>query len=120
MRGGFEYPLSSNESDLEQGVHDMDLYVIRRRGAWANDKELEAASELSTRVGQDMADRLQWIRSYAVQESDGRVGSVCIYQGRNDEAIREHGRRINAPSEDFQIVKGTAIVKDDPPPVARV
>lgn len=98
----------------------MDLYVIRRHGAWADDKELEAASALSAKVGQDMADRIQWIRSYAVQESDGRVGSVCIYQARDDDAIREHGRRINAPSEDFQVVKGTAIVKDDPPPVTRV
>jgi len=119
MRDGVEYSISSMRAILNR-EKDMDLYVIRRRGAWANDKELEAASALSARVGQDMADRLKWIRSYAVQEPDGRVGSVCIYQGRDDEAIREHGRRINAPSEDFQIVKDTAIVQDDPPPVTRV
>lgn len=67
-----------------------------------------------------MRGRLQWIRSYSVQEPDGRLGSVCIYQARDAEAVREQGRRINAPSEDFQIVQGTAIVKDDPPPVTRL
>lgn len=94
----------------------MDLYVIRRRSAWADEKELEAASAESRRVGQEMSDRLRWIRSYAVREPDGRLGSVCIYEATNVEAIREHGERIGAPSDDVQRVTGTAIVRDDPQP----
>jgi len=92
----------------------MQLYVIRRRSIWADEKELEAAAAESTRVGTEMADRLRWIRSYAVKEDDGRVGSVCIYEASDPEAIREHGRRIGAYSEDFQRVMTTAIIRDDP------
>lgn len=92
----------------------MQLYVIRRRSIWADEKELEAAAAESARVGAEMADRLRWIRSYAVREDDGRIGSVCIYQASDPEAIREHGRRVGAYSDDFQPVTTTAIVRDDP------
>lgn len=98
----------------------MDLYIIRRRGPWANEAELEKATEASRRVGEEMKDRVRWIRSYAVTEEDGRVGSVCIYEATDPDAIREHGRRVGAPSEDFQVVRGTAVKRDDPQPVTQV
>jgi hypothetical protein len=98
----------------------MDLYIIRRRGPWANEAELEEATEASLRVGAEMTDRLRWIRSYAVTEEDGRVGSLCIYEASDPDAIREHGRRIGAPSDDIQMVRGTAVKRDDPGPVTRV
>ena len=98
----------------------MDLYIIRRHGPWANQAELEATTNESLRVGEDMKDRLRWIRSYAVTEEGGRLGSVCIYEAEDPDAIREHGRRIGAPSEDFQKVSVTAVKRADPQPVASV
>ena len=98
----------------------MDLYIIRRRGAWANEADLEKANEASLRVGEEMKNKLRWIRSYAVTEDDGRVGSVCIYEASDLDAIREHGRRIGAPSDDIQMVRGTAIKRGDPQPVTQV
>jgi hypothetical protein len=92
----------------------MDLYHIRRHGPWANEDELAAASERSRAVGQEMADRLRWIRSYVVREDDGRIGSVCLYEAADRDAIREHGERIGAPSEDVHLVTATAIVNADP------
>lgn len=92
----------------------MQLYIIRRRSICANEKELEAISAESKQVGEEMADRLRWIRSYAIKEDDGRIGSVCIYQASDPEAIREHGRRVGAYSEEFQPVTTTAVVRDDP------
>ena len=92
----------------------MDLYVIRRRGAWANLKEVRAASVMSRRVGEEMSDQVRWIRSYVVNESDGRIGSVCIYEARDEESLHEHGRRIGAPGEDFRLVSTTAIARADP------
>jgi hypothetical protein len=97
-----------------EGRNVMDLYIIRRRGTWANEEELEAASAKSVRVGEEMANRVRWIRSYAVTEPDGRIGSVCVYEASDPEAIREHGRRVGAPSEDFQIVRGTVVKNPDP------
>jgi hypothetical protein len=92
----------------------MDLYHIRRRGVWASEDEIAATTERSKQVGQEMSDRLRWIRSYVVREDDGRIGCVCLYQASDPEAIREHGRRIGAPSDDFHVVTATAIVNDDP------
>lgn len=92
----------------------MELYIIRRRSVWASEEELKTTSEMSHRVGEDMAGRLRWIRSYAVTEQDGRIGSVCIYEAEDSEAIREHGRRIGAPSEDFQVVRGATVKRPDP------
>ena len=42
----------------------MDLYVIRRRSAWASLAELEAAGAKSAKIGNEqMPDRVRWIRS---------------------------------------------------------
>lgn len=93
----------------------MNLYVIRRPSAWANIQELELAGAKSARIGnEEMPDRVRWIRSYVVHEADGRIGTVCIYEGRDDESIREHARRVGMPGEDFQRVATTVIVRNDP------
>lgn len=95
----------------------MDLYMIRRRGIWANEDELSATNMKSVQVGEDMSDRLRWIRSYAVNEEDGRIGSVYFYEADSLEAIREHGERIGAPSDEIQPVRGAAVKQPDPQPV---
>ena len=45
-----------------------------------------AAGAKSARVGEEMADRVRWIRTYAVAEPDGRIGSVCIYEASDPES----------------------------------
>jgi len=93
----------------------MELYVIRRPSAWANIGELEKAGAKSARIGnEEMADRVRWIRSYVVQEADGRIGTFCIYQARDGESIREHARRVGMPGDDFYKVAATVVVRDDP------
>ena len=93
----------------------MDLYVIRRPSAWANLEELKAAGAKSAKIGNDeMADRVRWIRSYIVEEPDGRLGSVCIYQARDPESIREHARRVGMPADQILPVLKTVVVRDDP------
>lgn len=93
----------------------MDLYVIRRPSAWADLKELETAGAKSARIGNDeMGDRVRWIRSYVVHEPDGRLGTVCIYEARDPESIREHARRVGMPGSDIHKVATTVIVRDDP------
>ncbi|WP_297771295.1 DUF4242 domain-containing protein [uncultured Roseovarius sp.] len=98
----------------------MELYVIRRRGIWTTEEELAATNEKSLEVGEEMKDRLRWIRSYAVTEDDGRIGSVCVYEACDRDAIREHAERIGAPAEDVNLVRGTAVKRDDPAPVTAV
>lgn len=98
----------------------MDLYIIRRHGIWSSEDELAATTRKSLEVGEEMKDRLRWIRSYAVTEDNGRIGSVCIYEATDREAIREHGQRIGAPSEDVRVARGTAVKQADPEPVTAV
>ena len=93
----------------------MDLYVIRRPSAWANLKELETAGAKSARIGNDeMSDRVRWIRSYVVQEPDGRIGTFCIYEAKDGDAIRAHAARVGMPGEEFYEVATTAIIRPDP------
>ena len=93
----------------------MKTYIIRRRNAWKNSQELEATAALSLRVGNhEMADRIRWIRSYVVQEADGTLGTVCVYQATNADAIREHARRAGMPADEITCVADTVIIRADP------
>jgi hypothetical protein len=52
----------------------MELYVIRRRSAFADVRELETVAPRSARIGdEEMPDRVRWIRSYVMNEPDGRI-----------------------------------------------
>ena len=93
----------------------MNTYVIRRRSNWKDADELKAAAARSAHVGnEEMSDQVRWIRSYVVQEDDGRLGTVCIYQATNPEAIREHARRAGLQADEIIPVVNTVIVRDDP------
>jgi len=51
-------------------------------------------------------------------ETDGSVGTVCIYQATSPEAIREHAKRADLPADEIIEVADTVIVRPDPQPVA--
>jgi hypothetical protein len=95
----------------------MNTYVILRRSAWGSGAELEEAAARSTRVGDDeMPDDIRWIRSYVLQEPDGRLGTVCIYQASSPEAIRDHAQRAELAADEIVAVADTVIVRPDPQP----
>lgn len=93
----------------------MELYAIRRPSGWANATELQAAAAKSGRIGnEEMSDRVRWIRSYVVTESDGKLGTFCIYEARDQESIREHARRVGMPGDQIFPVADTVIIRPDP------
>ena len=96
----------------------MDLYVIRRRDAWASLQELEAAGERSAAVGDDADSGVRWIRTYVVTEESGRLGSVCIYQAESPEAARAHAEASGLPVDEIVPVADTVVVRPDPERVA--
>jgi sporulation protein YlmC with PRC-barrel domain len=61
-----------------------------------------------------MADRIRWIRSYVVHEADGTLGTVCVYQAMNTDAIREHARRVGMPATEITVVADTVVIRKDP------
>jgi len=93
----------------------MDLYVIMRRSGWQSPAELQEAAERSTQVGNDeMADEVRWIRSYVLNEDEGTVGTVCIYEVVSPEALRRHASLADLPADEIIPVADTVIVRDDP------
>lgn len=93
----------------------MDTYVILRRNGWGSPDALQKAAERSRAVGdQEMSDDIRWIRSYVLDEGDGAVGTVCIYQASSPEAIREHASRADLPADEIIPVADTVIVRGDP------
>ena len=93
----------------------METYVILRRGGWKTGEELEAAAAVSTRIGdEEMSDQVRWIRSYVLNEEDGTLGTVCIYQAVDEDAIMEHAQRSDLPADEVILVADTIVVRDDP------
>jgi hypothetical protein len=93
----------------------MDLYVIRRPGVGRTPEEVQAAAARSRQVGdEEMSADVRWIRSYVVHESDGGLGTMCIYQASSPEKIREHASRAGIPATDIFEVADTVVVRPDP------
>jgi Protein of unknown function (DUF4242) len=93
----------------------MDTYVILRRNGWRSPADLEEAARRSAQVGdEEMSEDIRWIRSYALAEEDGTVGTVCIYQAPSPEAIRDHASRADLPADEIIKVADTVIVRPDP------
>ena len=95
----------------------MNTYVILRRSGWQSADDLQLAAARSTKVGdEEMSDDVRWIRSYVLEENDGAVGTVCVYQATSPEAIREHASRADLPADEVIQVADTVLVRPDPEP----
>ena len=95
----------------------MQTYVILRRNGWRSGAELEEAAARSKRVGdEEMPDDIRWLRSYVLDEGNGPVGTVCVYQASSPDAIHEHARRADLPVDEVIPVADTVIVRPDPEP----
>ena len=96
----------------------MDTYVILRRSGWRTAEDLQEAAERSAAEGERRPDDVAWIRSYVLEEPDGSVGTVCIYQASSPEAILSHASAADLPADEIVKVADTVIVRPDPVSVA--
>ena len=93
----------------------MQLFTIRRRNAWKNPAELHATAKRSDDIeNNQMADKVRWIRSYVVEESDGTLGTVCVYEAVDKQAIRDHAKCVGMPVDEITEVADTVVVRNDP------
>ena len=93
----------------------MQTFVVMRRGAWAEESDLQDAMAESARVAdEEMQDQVKWIRSYVLEEEDGTLGTVCIYQAEDADTIMEHAQRAELAADEILPVVDTVIVRDDP------
>jgi len=100
--------------DASQMVH-----LIRRRTFWKTAADLEKSAAISRRIGdEEMSDQVCWLRTYAVKEQDGTLGTFCIYQGVSPDALREHAARVGMPADEVTQVIGHVVYREDPQPAA--
>jgi len=94
----------------------METYVILRRGGWRTAEGLQAATARSITEDKRMSDDIAWIRSYVLDELDGRAGTICVYQASSPEAIRAHSTAAGLPVDEIIKVADTVVVRNDPVP----
>ena len=76
--------------------------------------DLEKAAARSTKSGDEMPSDIRWIRSYVLNESDGRLGTVCIYQASSADAILRHASKADLPVTEIIPIADTVVVRPDP------
>jgi hypothetical protein len=92
----------------------MKTYAIRRKTAWKDPDELGATAELSKQVAEsDFPEEIRWIRSYVIDEPDGSLGTICIYEASNPEAIRGHAAQVGMPADEILDVAEVVVVNAD-------
>jgi uncharacterized protein DUF4242 len=95
----------------------MNNYMIMRRAGWGSDEEVEQAAARSKRTREEeFSDQISWIRSYIVQEPDGSIGSICIYQATSPDVIRQHAKRAGLPADEILPISDAIVVQPDPEP----
>ena len=92
----------------------MDLYAIIRRNGWATPADLDEAAARSTTEGDKDGSGVRWIRSYVLSEESGEVGTLCIYEADNPEAIRAHADAADLPVDEIVPIADTVVVRPDP------
>jgi hypothetical protein len=92
----------------------MELFTIRRRSNWDTADDLEATAARSSAEGEKMSDEVRWIRSYVVEEEDGKLGTVCVYEAVSPEAISRHAANTGMSADEITKVANTVIVREDP------
>lgn len=65
-----------------------------------------------------MTEDVRWIRSYVLEEGDGAVGTVCIYEASSPDAIRRHAGAADLPVDEIVKVADSVVVREDPAPAA--
>lgn len=95
----------------------MNTYAIRRLKAWQSPAEVEQVAARSKAVADsDFPQDIRWIRSYVIAEADGSLGSICIYQASDPEAIRRHAQRVGMPADEILDVADLVVFRPDPVP----
>lgn len=92
----------------------MQTFVVLRRNGWKTAEQLQQAAERSKAVGGEMVDDVRWIRTYAFEEPGGSLGTACIYQATDAEALRRHAKLAELPADEIVPVMDTLILRPDP------
>lgn len=91
----------------------MNLYAIFRRHAW-QPEELEQVDSRSNAEAAKRSDRVRKIRSYVLEEEDGKVGTVCMYMAESPEAVLEHADAADLVVSEVIPISAIDVHRPDP------
>jgi hypothetical protein len=63
---------------------------------------------------QPLRQPIAWIRGYVIKEEGGTLGTICIYQATDVDAVKEHAQRVDMHADEVLEVADTVIVRPDP------
>jgi hypothetical protein len=97
------------------------VYLVRRHGVGAEATQLERRLATARRIAdEDMPRQVSWLRSYALHEDGGALGTACLYQAIDPGALREHASRAGLPVDEITPVFGRIVFREDPDPLHTV
>lgn len=95
------------------------VHLVRRRGCWAGPGDADAALAAARAAAEQRRPRETcWLSSHVVQEPDGRLGSLCLYQAIDAEALRVHAAEAGLAVDEITPVFGRIVVRDGVVPAA--
>jgi len=92
----------------------VQTFVVVRRGAWKTQGDVRAARHRAASELERFEEVVRWLRSYEVEEIDGAIGSICLYEAVTPEAIRQHSAAAALPVDEILKVADTVVVRPDP------
>jgi hypothetical protein len=92
----------------------MDLYGVFRRNGWATAADLEEAAARSTAEGDKDGSGVRHIRSYILGEEGGELGTICVFEAENAEALLAHASAADLPVDEVVRIVSTVIARPDP------
>ena len=92
----------------------METYVVVRRRAWQTHPEAVEAVARASLEAAPLSGIVTWAQSYVVEETDGTIGSICVYDAVSPEAIRHHSDAADLPVDEIVKVADTIVLRPDP------
>jgi len=86
----------------------MQIHIVHRPGIAASAAELDAALTW-LRSFEEQAPTLpaHWLHSYALRESDGRFGLLCLFEADGAAALERHAEQTGLPAAEILPVADT-------------
>ena len=93
----------------------MQTYIVLRRSAWETEAEADDAAAIAARIeDEEMDGQIRLLRSYLMEEEDGTLGIMSIYQAEDDDILMEHSQRAELPLDELIPVADMQVARDDP------
>jgi hypothetical protein len=105
--------------DSDESAGRLKTYVVFRRRGWPSAAAALGAVGRSAGVAAAMEEDVHWLSSYVLSESDRSLGTVCLFEATDPEAIRAHADAADLPVDEIVTVADTHLGSDPVPTLTK-